>query len=480
MRKYSKLGLGIFVCFVMIFFYVNSKEDMMGTTLEDISMQEESTEIGVEETISVTELDMGDYMEQMTVGEKQLLSVTCLPMDATETSITYTSSNPEVATINGMGRITALAVGTTTITASCQDVSASFELQVGEEEDTTIPVSDIEIGSHESEVKVGETLSISATVVPADATNSTVTYKSSNEAVATVNSTGEVQGISKGTVIIYVTAENITKEVSLTVKVPTTGLSVNNDYLILKKGNTFQLSASVTPAEANQAVTYRSMDEDIATVSDSGLVSAKKVGNTTIMVSNGDSSVAVSVIVNQNAVNAEEDETPADGIVDEKLYAQSVHVSEVEKIDKETLYHLYETQEILKISGDGYMIEIDGKDIVNYQNEFYTDIQLKKEDEGMSFYLNQGEFLCGDVRLYLAEPDGKYLYLYNTSKEKYELIKTDNLEELKLTTPGEYRITDHKLSYNSVMVVYFIVIGAVVLLIGVGVYIVLKKKYWFW
>ncbi len=478
MRKYSKLG--IFVFFIMIFLCANNKEYIMGTTLEDISTQEESTENDVEETISVTELDMGDYMEQMVVGEKQLLSVTCLPMDATETNVTYTSSNPEIATINGMGRITALAVGTTTITASCQDVSASFELQVIEEEDTTIPVSDIEIGSHESEVKVGETLSISAAVLPADATNSTITYKSSNEGIATVNSTGEVRGIAKGSVIIYVTAENITKEVSLTVKVPTTGLSVNNDYLILKKGNTFQLSASVTPAEAAQAVTYRSMDESIATVSASGLVSAKKVGNTTIMVSNGDSSVAVSVIVNQNAVSTEDDEMPVQEIEDEKVYAQSVHASEVDKIDTETLYHLYEKQEILEIVGEGYTIEIDGKDIVNYQNEFYTDIQLKKDNEGQSFHLNQGNFLCGEIRLYLAESQGKYLYLYNTSKEKYELIQTDNLEELKLTTPGEYRITNQKLSYSSVVVVYFIVAVAVVVLIGVGVYIVLKKKYWFW
>lgn len=480
MRKYSKLVLGIFVYFIMIFLYTSDKEYIMGTTLEDISTQEESTENDVEETISVTELDMGDYMEQMTVGEKQLLSVTCLPMNATETTITYSSSNAEVATINGMGRITALAVGTTTISVSCQEVSASFELQVREEEDTTIAVSDIEIGSHETEIKVGETLSISATVLPSDATNSTVTYKSSNEAVATVNSTGEVKGISKGSVIIYVTSEQVTKEIPLTVIVATTGISVNKDYLVLKKGNTFQLTVTVTPAEANQTVTYRSIDESIATVSASGLVSAKKVGNTTIMVSNGDFSVAVSVIVNQNAVKTEDDETSIQEMDDEKVYTKRVNASEVEKIDKDILYHLYETQEILKISGDGYTIEIDGRDIVNYQNEFYTDIQLKKEDEGMSFHLNQGEFLCGDIRLYLAEPDGKYLYLYNVSKEKYELIQTDNLEELKLTTPGEYRITTQKLSYNSVMVVYFIVIGAVVLLTGVGMYIVMKKKYWFW
>lgn len=480
MRKYSKLVLGIFVYFIMIFLYTSDKEYIMGTTLEDISTQEESTENDVEETISVTELDMGDYMEQMTVGEKQLLSVTCLPMNATETTITYSSSNAEVATINGMGRITALAVGTTTISVSCQEVSASFELQVREEEDTTIAVSDIEIGSHETEIKVGETFSISATVLPSDATNSTVTYKSSNEAVATVNSTGEVKGISKGSVIIYVTSEQVTKEIPLTVIVATTGISVNKDYLVLKKGNTFQLTVTVTPAEANQTVTYRSIDESIATVSASGLVSAKKVGNTTIMISNGDFSVAVSVIVNQNAVKTEDDETSIQEMDDEKVYTKRVNASEVEKIDKDILYYLYETQEILKISGDGYTIEIDGRDIVNYQNEFYTDIQLKKEDEGMSFHLNQGEFLCGDIRLYLAEPDGKYLYLYNVSKEKYELIQTDNLEELKLTTPGEYRITTQKLSYNSVMVVYFIVIGAVVLLTGVGMYIVMKKKYWFW
>ena len=480
MRKYSKLVLGIFVYFIMIFLYTSDKEYIMGTTLEDISTQEESTENDVEETISVTELDMGDYMEQMTVGEKQLLSVTCLPMNATETTITYSSSNAEVATINGMGRITALAVGTTTISVSCQEVSASFELQVREEKDTTIAVSDIEIGSHETEIKVGETFSISATVLPSDATNSTVTYKSSNEAVATVNSTGEVKGISKGSVIIYVTSEQVTKEIPLTVIVATTGISVNKDYLVLKKGNTFQLTVTVTPAEANQTVTYRSIDESIVTVSASGLVSAKKVGNTTIMISNGDFSVAVSVIVNQNAVKTEDDETSIQEMDDERVYTKRVNASEVEKIDKDILYYLYETQEILKISGDGYTIEIDGRDIVNYQNEFYTDIQLKKEDEGMSFHLNQGEFLCGDIRLYLAEPDGKYLYLYNVSKEKYELIQTDNLEELKLTTPGEYRITTQKLSYNSVMVVYFIVIGAVVLLTGVGMYIVMKKKYWFW
>ncbi|MBQ3558883.1 MAG: Ig-like domain-containing protein [Agathobacter sp.] len=347
-------------------------------------------------------------------------------------------------------------------------------------EDTTIAVTDIEISDHEDVVNVGETLSLSATVLPVDATNSTVTYKSSDEAIAMVNSSGEVKGISKGSVIIYVSADNVTKEVPLTVKVATAGIKVNNDYLVLKQGSTFQLSTTVTPVEANQSVTYRSIDESIATVTDKGFVSAKKVGNTTILVSNGESSVAVSVIVNQSSVFVN-DEVSEDQSADEvKEYADSISASAVEKIDADTLYHIYSTGKILEIVGDGYTIEIDGKDIVNYKNEFYTDIQLVQKEEGTSFTLNKSEFLCGEVTLHLSEPNGKYLYLYNTSKEKYELIQTDSLRDLKLTTPGEYLISSEMLSYSTVNIIYFIVFGVVAILIGVGVYIGVKKRYWFW
>lgn len=347
-------------------------------------------------------------------------------------------------------------------------------------EDETIAVTDIEIADHEDVVNVGETLSLSATVLPVDATNSDVTYKSSDESIATVKSTGEVKGISKGKVTIYVSAGDITKEVPLTVKVATDGIKVNNDYLVLKQGSTYQLSTTVTPAEANQSVSYRSIDESVATVSDKGFVSAKKVGNTTILVSNGESSVAVSVIVNQSTSSANQEDVYDSPVEEGKEYADSVAASAVEKIDADTLYHIYSTGKILEIVGDGYRIEIDGKDIVNYKNEFYTDIQLVQKENGIKFTLNKGEFLCGEVTLHLLEPNGKHLYLYNTSKEKYELIETDSLKELKLTTPGEYLISSEKLSYSTVNIIYFMVFGVLVLLVGVGVYIGVKKRYWFW
>ena len=74
---------------------------------------------------------------------------------------------------------------------------------------------------------------------------------------------------------------------------------------------------------------------------------------------------------------------------------------------------------------------------------------------------------------------GKYLYLYNENKEKYDLLQTDSLSELKLDTAGKYLITEKKLSNLSIS--FIIVIIAVVIVSGLaGTYIIVKKKYWFW
>lgn len=80
--------------------------------------------------VEVSELDLGDYQQQMTVGEKQLLSVTVLPMDATDQTLKFSSSDVSVAKINGMGRITALKAGVTEIVVTCGSVTEKFRLIV--------------------------------------------------------------------------------------------------------------------------------------------------------------------------------------------------------------------------------------------------------------------------------------------------------------------------------------------------------------
>ena len=346
-----------------------------------------------------------------------------------------------------------------------------------------IPVSDIEISDHKDEVEVGNTLNLTATVLPSTATDSTVMFRSSDTNVATVNSNGEVKGISKGSVTIYVSAGSITKEVNLTVKVKTTVIKINKDYLVLKQGEAFKLSVSVSPAEAEQGISFKSTDSSVASVSDGGVVTAKSTGTATIIVSNGDLSNAVSVIVNKNSdtdiINPQNTESSTQEVESQK-FDENIDASEVGMIDTQMLYELYTSGKSMKVTGDGYSMIIDGKKIVNYNNELDTDIKLKKANGYTEFELNNGKYLCGEIAIHIDDISGKYLYLYNNVKHKYELVSTQNMEELKLSTPGKYMITTEKISESSKAVRYILIIGGCLILVGSAVYVVMKRRYWFW
>lgn len=346
-----------------------------------------------------------------------------------------------------------------------------------------IPVADIEISDHEDEVEAGNTLNLTATVLPSTATDSTVMFRSSDMNIATVNSSGEVKGISKGSVTIYVSAGSITKEVNLTVKVKTTVIKINKDYLVLKQGEAFKLSVSVSPAEAEQGISFKSTDSSVASVSNGGVVTAKSTGTATIIVSNGDLSNAVSVIVNKNSdtdiINPQNTESSTQEVESQK-FDENIDASEVGMIDTQMLYELYTSGKSMKMTGDGYSMIIDGKKIVNYNNELDTDIKLKKANGYTEFELNNGKYLCGEIAIHIDDISGKYLYLYNNVKHKYELVSTQNMEELKLSTPGKYMITTEKISESSKAVRYILIIGGCLILVGSAVYVVMKRRYWFW
>ena len=143
------------------------------------------------------------------------------------------------------------------------------------------------------------------------------------------------------------------------------------------------------------------------------------------------------------------------------------------------LHYFYQEKEILTVTGDGYTLLINGADIVNEDNELRTSLQWKKEKEGISFQINDGENLCGAITVKLEAKEGKYLYLYNTQKKRYELLESDTSGELRIDTPGNYLWTDKKQDTLHLSV-FGVVGGAFLLLTGTGVYIGVKKQYWFW
>ena len=368
------------------------------------------------------------------------------------------------------------------------------EMEVGENK---IAVSDIEISEFEEEMEVGKTQNISALVLPSYAENQTITYKSTNPQVATISSTGMITAISKGTTSIQLKAGDVTKEVKLTVNIPTSSIDVNETYIVLKAGSTYHLKAQVLPKEAEQRLTYRSTNEDVLSVNDTGTIKSRKTGKASVILSNGDMQKSVTVIVNNDgktAVDKTEDKTidedlivANDGILKTLINTGDKTVSvkspQGGRISKETLKYLFENQKTLNIIGNGYTIIIKGEDIVNYENTLSTQILFGATEDGKTFVINNYENLPGRISLVLTEEilgKGKHLYLYHNTKEKYELLNTKIDEgHLELDIAGQYLITDKKISPFKLNPIA-IAIPVVCLIILIIIYIFIKKKHWFW
>lgn len=386
--------------------------------------------------------------------------------------------------IKGLKRILFLYVIGAMLFSKMQCFANDMELVSMENEEIAekrIEVKDVEISNYERELNVDSTMNLTVTVLPSDATDTTVTYKSSNSEIATVNSSGEVKGIASGEVVIYVSAGNITKEASIRVKVATTAIQLNSDYQVMKPNETFQIKTSVQPAGAEGKITYKSTNEKVAIVSAKGVITAKSCGSAAVIVTNGEAHVSVSVIVNENGVVSDQMEESGESREENIVFPEKVNVQKYAVISEEMLKYFYETEKMLTIQGDGYTMYLDGRDIANYENELKTELRFQTEENGFSFVVNGGNKLCGKIKIDLSKKvtDEKYLYLYNEQKDRYQRIAMEDIKELSIDTAGTYLLTSETLSEWRMNVI-LIVAAIVAILIGVGVYIGVKKQYWFW
>ena len=138
-------------------------------------------------------------------GKTTTLKATVTGADASK--VTFTSSNPKVATVNKTtGKVTAKAKGSAVITVKCGDVKVTCKV--------TVKNPTLKLAKTSASVKVGKTTKIAAKATP----SGKITYKSSNKKIATVSSNGTVKGIKKGTAKITVTCNGVSKTFKVTVK----------------------------------------------------------------------------------------------------------------------------------------------------------------------------------------------------------------------------------------------------------------------
>ncbi|MBE5968895.1 MAG: Ig domain-containing protein [Erysipelotrichaceae bacterium] len=354
------------------------------------------------------------------------------------------------------------------------------ETVISLEKEAAVLPTDIEIEYSTGKVAVGETIKLEVTVLPINAEDTTITYSSSDTTVASVNSQGEVKGISNGKAFIAVKAGNIEKQTEIEVYTGTKSISVSENFIVLKIGDTKKLDVSVSPAEADQGLSYKSLDAEVATVDEIGNITATGNGSTSIIVSNADSSAAVNVIVNTGTYVSFSGSGDFNTLTDENMSGNYVFsASETEVISSEILKEVYASGAGLIINGNGYTIELSGEDIVNFNNSLYTDIEIFKDEEGTHLIVNKCERLPGKITLNLDRTYGKYLYLLNEETKKYEKITIDDVNCLELSTAGEYLISDVEQGFGKVIKNVMLICG----ISGGGVLTactLIKHKYWFW
>ena len=208
-------------------------------------------------------------------GEVHTLKPTIKPSNATDKSLTWTSSNPKVVKVTAAGKIKGLKAGeSAVITATTNEGKLTAKITV---KVNPVTVSKITLNKTSLTLSKGKSSTLTATLKPSNATNQTLTWLSSNPKVAKVSADGKVTAIKDGTATITCKAANgKTATCKVTVKnIAATDFKLDKTSVIADKGAVFTIKATFTPTNAtNQKIKWTTSDKSVATVSSSGKVTA--------------------------------------------------------------------------------------------------------------------------------------------------------------------------------------------------------------
>ncbi len=226
----------------------------------------------------------------MNVGDYYNLETTLTPADATETGLVWETSDKKVATVSKTGKVIAKAAGTTIIMVKTKNGSiATCKVTVFQ------PVTGIEISSEEENLTVGDEIELTATVLPENASDQGVTWKSSAPRVAKVNAKGEVTAVGGGVAMISVTSDDGDYKAycMVTVEEYITEITLNKTSYRLGLGKTYRLVAKINGENAtNKQLSWSSSNKSIVTVDKNGTIKGIKLGVATITVRATDGSGA--------------------------------------------------------------------------------------------------------------------------------------------------------------------------------------------
>ncbi|MGB4660807.1 MAG: Ig-like domain-containing protein [Mobilitalea sp.] len=230
--------------------------------------------------IPVVSVALDEIAKTMYVGQAQKLAYTLLPVNATNSSVTWTSTNAAVVTVDATGKVTAKSTGTAVIILKSLDGGFSVYCTIAVKQVAT----NVKFDKAKLDMKTGETYKLTTTYTPANSTDVALVWESSDSKVATVDSAGTITAKAAGTAVISARTEagGVT---FCTVKVTqgVAGLILNFSKKTIYTGQEFEMTASVSPSSASTlGVTWVSSDPAVATISSSGKVKGLTGGVTVI------------------------------------------------------------------------------------------------------------------------------------------------------------------------------------------------------
>lgn len=244
-------------------------------------------------TLSVSSIKLENVESDLFVGGEYQLRVSHTPIDLDAPAYTWESSNPDIATIDKSGKLKALKEGQATIKVIATSLNLASNLNI-----TVRPIdaTSIKLDKQTHEIGVGQSFTLTYKIEPENTTNKNVTWKSSNESIATVSKEGVITTLSDGDIIITASLGSLSDECKITVTpIKVSSIVLNETVKEIEVLESFQLTPTITPNNAkNKNVVWKSSDENIAIVDNTGKVSTKSVGNATITVTSEDGGFAAS------------------------------------------------------------------------------------------------------------------------------------------------------------------------------------------
>ena len=251
---------------------------------------ESSTEPTTTETteVKVSSIKLNATSKTLYNGKSTTLKATVFPINATNKRLTWKSSNTKVATVDKNGKVKALKVGNAIITATSTDgsnVSAQCKIKVVQR------VTKIKLNKSIINLsKKGKTAKLKAAVLPNNAYNKSVTWKSNNTKVVTVDKNGKIKATTnKGTTYVNAIAKDGSKirtRILVVVGKKVKKITLNKSSVTLNRGaknRTFQLKKAIKNKNATyKGVSWYSSNKNVATVDNNGKVTVLKKGTVTI------------------------------------------------------------------------------------------------------------------------------------------------------------------------------------------------------